>query len=94
MNKIYYVDVDDTLVMYFGSKLIPMTRMMAHVRKLHSEGCILYLWSCGGAEYARTVAEDLGLSDCFAGYLPKPNIVIDDKPTWTVLHPNEAMSQD
>jgi hypothetical protein len=32
---------------------------------------------CCGAEYANA-AEELGIADCFAGFLPKPTLIIDD----------------
>jgi hypothetical protein len=95
---VVYVDVDDTLVRSFGSKRIPMTAMVAHVRELASRGAALYCWSTGGAEYARAAAAELGIEGCFAGFLPKPNVVIDDQPIadWrrTVqVHPAEAVSK-
>jgi hypothetical protein len=75
-----YVDVDDTLIRSFGSKRIPMSLAVDRVRALHGEGATLYLWSSGGAEYARRSAEELGLTDCFSGFLPKPQLIIDDQP--------------
>ena len=77
---IVFVDVDDTLVRSVGSKRIPMPRVVERVRTLHAEGAVMYLWSTGGAEYARTSAAELGISDCFVGFLPKPNLIIDDQP--------------
>ena len=93
-----YIDVDDTLVRSFGSKRIPMTRMIEKVRELHAAGVVLYCWSSGGADYARQSAIELSLDQCFVGYLPKPNIMIDDQApaewrTLTCLHPNEACSR-
>lgn len=40
----------------------------------------MYLWSAGGADYARDTALELGLLECFVGFLPKPNLVVDDQP--------------
>jgi hypothetical protein len=95
---VVYVDIDDTLVRSFGSKRIPMTDMVEHVRGLGRDGAILYAWSSGGAEYARTSAADLGLEDCFAAFLPKPNVMIDDQQpaAWrrfVCIHPAEARSR-
>jgi hypothetical protein len=56
---IIYVDVDDTLMRTFGSKRIPMTPVVNHVRQLKAEGATLYCWSSGGAEYAQSSAQDL-----------------------------------
>jgi hypothetical protein len=74
-----YVDIDDTLVRSAGSKRIPMTQVIAHVRALFQSGVTLYAWSSGGAEYAHTSARELGIEGCFLGFLPKPNVVIDDQ---------------
>jgi hypothetical protein len=54
------------------------------VRALHAEGAHLFLWSSGGADYARASAEELGIAECFRAFLPKPNVVIDDQEltTW------------
>jgi len=77
---IIFVDVDDTLVRSVGAKRIPMPAEVANVRRMHLEGVTLYLWSSGGAGYARTTAEELGIDDCFVGFLPKPHVYIDDQP--------------
>lgn len=77
---IVFVDVDDTLVRSAGTKRIPMPATLQRVRELHAEGATLYLWSSGGAEYARASAEELGISDLVVGFLPKPTLMIDDQP--------------
>jgi hypothetical protein len=91
-----YVDVDDTLVRSFGSKRIPMTSSVNYIRLLKDSGAVLYCWSSGGAEYARKSAEELGIVECFEGFLAKPDFLIDDISftKWDVLelHPNEAAS--
>jgi len=76
---VVFVDVDDTLVRSAGTKRIPIPAVIAHVRELHAQGAILYLWSSGGADYARSTAEELGLLGCFVGFLPKPHVIIDDQ---------------
>jgi hypothetical protein len=50
------------------------------VRNLHQAGATLYLWNTGGADYAKESAIELGASDLFAAFLPKPNVIIDDQP--------------
>jgi hypothetical protein len=72
--------------------------MVRHVRSLEMDGVILYGWSGGGADYARRSATELGLEDCFAAFLPKPNVMIDDQSPaeWRRLihvHPAEAPSK-
>jgi cation transport ATPase len=78
-NVIIYVDVDDTLVRTAGTKRIPIPDTIARIRALHNRGVTLYLWSSGGAEYARNTAAELRLTECFAGFLPKPTAIIDDQ---------------
>ncbi|HZL95023.1 MAG TPA: hypothetical protein VFB99_15315, partial [Vicinamibacterales bacterium] len=73
------VDVDDTLVRSVGRKRIPIPSAIERVRTLHREGAQLYLWSTGGADYAKATAAELGLADIFVGFLPKPTIIIDDQ---------------
>ena len=53
---------------------------MAPGRRLHAAGATLFLWSSGGADYCRNAAVELGLTDCFSGFLPKPTGYIDDQP--------------
>lgn len=96
-RMVVYVDVDDTLVRSFGSKRIPIAGMVEHVRRLHRSGVLLYCWSLGGAQYAEDLARELGIVECFVGYLPKPNVVVDDMsagqwPRFLWVHPNQAMS--
>lgn len=50
------------------------------VKVLHASGAALYVWSAGGSDYARSTAEELGIVYCFAGFLPKPNLILDDMP--------------
>ena len=90
------MDVDDTLVRTVGSKRIPMPGVVRRVRALAEEGHELWLWSSGGAEYARTSAEELGIAELFAGFLPKPGMILDDQAfeEWRGLihlRPNECV---
>lgn len=93
---IVYVDVDDTLIRTVGSKVIPRASVIESVRRLCAEdGVTAYCWSSGGADYARGVAERLGIAGLFTAFLPKPNLMIDDQPpaAWRdllVVHPNET----
>lgn len=89
-----FVDVDDTLVRTVGSKRIPMPATVKLVRALRDHGASLYLWSRGGAAYAREVAEDLRIAECFTAFLPKPELLLDDAGVadWgaVALHPAEC----
>jgi hypothetical protein len=77
--EIVFVDVDDTLVRSAGAKRIPISAVARRVAALKEAGATLYCWSTGGAEYAREVARELRLEDCFVAFLPKPTIMLDDQ---------------
>lgn len=90
-----YVDVDETFVRNYGTKRIPMSPVIEHIKELKSQGAIMYCWSSGGAQYAEESAKEFGIENCFSGFLPKPEIVIDDMgfSQWRSLlqvHPNEC----
>lgn len=79
VKRIVFVDVDDTLVRTIGHKRIPMPSVIARIRELSRAEVEMYLWSSGGAEYARSSAVELGIEDCFMGFLPKPDVYLDDQ---------------
>jgi phosphoserine phosphatase len=76
---IIYIDVDDTLIRSAGSKRIPVSGMVEHVRALKEQGAILYCWSSAGGAYAEEVATEFGIRECFVAFLPKPQVIIDDQ---------------
>jgi Protein of unknown function (DUF705) len=76
---VVYVDVDETLVRNYGTSRIPIPRVIEQVRLLKAENAVMYCWSSGGAEYAQKSARDLGLEDCFVGFLAKPTVYLDDQ---------------
>ena len=76
--KTVFVDVDDTLLRSAGRVRIPIPTAVEAVKRLAAEGATLYLWSSGGADYAREAACFLQLEHCFAAFLPKPDVYIDD----------------
>lgn len=80
MTRTVFIDVDDTLVRSVGAKRIPIPAVIEGVRRLKSDGAMIYLWSSGGADYWRATASELGISDCIEAYLPKPTIYVDDQP--------------
>ena len=90
-SPIVYVDVDDTLVRSFGTKRIPIASMVTLVRGLKELGAEMYCWSASGSAYAREIAREVGLEDCFAAFLPKPHMLLSDVdlPKWKIvqLHP-------
>jgi len=74
-----YVDIDDTLVRSVGTKRIPISSTIQHVKDLADQGAELFCWSSGGAEYARASAEEAGIASCFSAFLPKPQVFLDDQ---------------
>ena len=78
--RVIYVDVDHTLIHLEGETRAPVQPVIDRVRKLAARGETLYLWSSGGAEYARSTAAELGIEDLFIAFLPKPETYIDDLP--------------
>jgi len=60
-------------------KRVPIPRVVEHVRALSDSGATLYCWSSAGASYARESVEELGIAEYFSGFLPKPNVFIDDQ---------------
>lgn len=76
---VVFVDVDDTLLRFAGSKKIPIPGTITKVQELWAAGVHLYCWSMGGADYARNMATDLGIAHLFKGFLPKPHAIIDDQ---------------
>lgn len=94
-----YVDVDDTLVRTYGSKRIPITATIEHIKALKDEGATLYCWSSGGAEYAKSTAIELEIADIFEAFLPKPQMLLDDREisSWRGLiqvHPMSCHSNN
>jgi len=77
---VVYVDVDDTLVRCVSHKRIPIPKVVEHVRALADSGATRYCWSSGGASYAKKSVEELGIAEYFSGFLPKPNVFLDDQP--------------
>ena len=76
---VVYIDVDDTLIRSAGTKVMPVPAVVEHARELAKSGATVYCWSTAGADYARRTAQGLGIEDCFVGFLPKPNVLIDDQ---------------
>jgi hypothetical protein len=73
-----------------------MGPMVQRIEELHRAGATLYCWSSGGAAYAERSADELGIRHCFAAFLPKPQLLLDDVRVaeWQLdeLHPNECLS--
>ena len=94
-----YVDVDDTLVEKVDGQERPKPAVVRHVCELHKQGALLYCWSTGGEDHARATAQKLGIEGCFAGFLHKPHIFIDDQsaeewPAFFHVRPDELQTFD
>jgi len=75
-----YVDVDDTLVRKGpDGEELPIPHVVDHVRALHRQGAQLHCWSTGGEHHARSIAQQLGIEQCFSSFLHKPQVFIDDE---------------
>lgn len=89
-NANVFVDVDLTLVDHNGNLIEGAKEAL---QRLRERGCHLYLWSNAGGAYARAVAARHQLTDLFEGYVPKPDVVIDDAPapisTPYIFDPND-----
>jgi len=93
----YYVDVDDTLVRTVGAKAIPIPATIMWIKSIDLSANKIYLWSRGGAEYAKSVAQSLRIDHLISAFLPKPDVLIDDQilSEWGHLrqyHPNQLGS--
>jgi hypothetical protein len=86
-----YLDAEDTLVPSTADTRISPEKMVTRIRELARKGAGLYLWSRQGAEHARQVAAQRGIEDCFRGFLPKPEVIIDAQALedWRIseIHP-------
>ena len=92
-----FVDVDDTLIRTVGHKIIPITATIEHLKSLPKGEVELYCWSSGGAAYAQNIAQQLKIENLFTGFLPKPQVIIDDQEigSWRYLrqiHPGNLPS--
>ncbi|MEZ6095001.1 MAG: hypothetical protein R3C03_12350 [Pirellulaceae bacterium] len=97
-ESVIFVDVDDTLIRSFGTKQIPIPNAIRYVREMFNAGHVLYCWSRGGAQYSRDVAVNLDIADCFVCFLPKPDIVVDDRLEQLLshcefIHPNNVVTK-
>lgn len=75
MNPLFvYVDVDETLIHKTPQgEEVPNPKVLRHIAELCRQGCHVYCWSTGGEHHAR------GVAGSFKGFLPKPQVFIDDQ---------------
>jgi hypothetical protein len=53
-------------------------RVLEYLRSLDPEAWELFAWSERGSEAARVYAVEAGVEDLFSGFLPKPNVFLDE----------------
>ena len=79
-------DVDGTLIQRISDRDCERSKVTELLKLLHSKGNTIYVWSGGGAEYARIQVTRLGLDNLITGYASKkdssyikPYLAIDDQ---------------
>lgn len=78
-DKVVFVDVDDTLVMWNGANYKPHQKHIDYVKASKKRGHRIVVWSAGGWEWASTIVESLGLTDYVDLIMSKPAWFLDDK---------------
>ncbi|MDX2018949.1 MAG: HAD family hydrolase [Deltaproteobacteria bacterium] len=85
-----YFDIDGTLV---NDDNEPNVHVLSLLTYLHARQCRIYLWSAGGDDNCRKVAERYGIASLVSAYLPKPVISVDDMRyddyVFLKLHPRD-----
>ena len=72
MKKSVFVDVESS----FHEDV--RGRVLEYLRGLDLEAWELFAWSDGGSEAARVHVVEAGVEDLFSGFLPKPNVLLDE----------------
>ena len=89
-----YFDIDGTLLTEEGD---PNPRVLTLLSYLHRNGARIYLWSAGGDDNCRVVAERCGITHLITAFLPKPVISVDDMRyddyVFLKLHPKDLESK-
>ena len=74
-GKVLACDVDGTLIT--GGKV--HTATVEALKRWHTEGKEIILWSARGTEYAKQAAQKAGITDLCTVIIGKPAYLIDDK---------------
>ena len=78
-----YVHTEDMLELPTGNGTRKYAVNLTHldyIKRLHSRGIIIKLWSGNGFKWCETVAKALEIEHIIDECLTKPHYVIDDKP--------------
>ena len=77
-NKItVFIDIDGTITPDCGHTIFPLA--IETIQEL-SEKSNIFIWSAGGFNYCEEIVNKLNLEEFICGFMPKPEIVIDDLP--------------
>lgn len=74
----WYVDVDDTLITWVGDTYVPCKDVILQIQRAHERNQTIVLWSAGGSEWARRVAEELKIDHMIYDAIAKPKWTMDD----------------
>ena len=70
MKPVWAFDLDGCLVgAVLATNLRPQAREL--LERLRDRGVAVVIWSAGGGDYARTIAETVGIADLVGGYYAK-----------------------
>lgn len=82
-DKIIFVDVDDTLVLWSSTSptYTPHHGHILMLKKFKARGHKIVVWSAGGWEWANKIVNELGLELYVDIVMSKPAWFIDDLPS-------------
>lgn len=86
-DKILYVDVDDTLIVWDNghSTYKPHTKHINLIKRFHKRGQAVVVWSAGGYEWAERIVKELELEQYVSAIMCKPVWWMDDLTAPEVL---------
>lgn len=86
-DRVVYVDVDDTLVIWdhMHATYTPHKVHLAKIEEFLVRGQAVVIWSAGGYEWAERIAKELGLFGRVHAILCKPSWWMDDLTADEVL---------
>lgn len=78
-DKVLFVDVDDTLVIWEGVGYRPHKRHIEYLYRFYERNQPIIVWSAGGYEWAARIVKELGIEDIVSLVMSKPAWYMDDK---------------
>lgn len=77
-DKVLYVDVDQTLVVWQGENYWPHKKHIQFLKQCSKRGQKVIVWSAGGFEWAERIVRELDLQSHVDLILSKPAWFMDD----------------